>query len=262
MEIGGFAEAIQTYGTLTVLISFILFVIWSVVKSGIETNEKKTEKQLKIQEDNAREKREIERSKLEAERYEKLVNIIVEVVQRGPVHTVEEQEKDREIHETVQHYLDCLVKEGADRAFYFTFHNGGKDVMGRGLLKMSMFSESVARGAHIISSFQNVPRSMFPVVYKKLDEVGDYYIKNIEDIKDVDQIVYNFMKGHGAKSAMFRVIKRDNGLMLGYVGVEFNTLDYDFEKQKKNLCKKADRIAGAMFYIKEHRNDEDDEGED
>lgn len=262
MEIGGFAEAIQTYGTLTVLISFLLFVVWSVVKSGIETNEKKTEKQLKIQEDNAREKREIERSKLEAERYEKLVNIIVEVVQRGPVHTVEEQEKDREIHETVQHYLDCLVKEGADRAFYFTFHNGGKDVMGRGLLKMSMFSESVARGAHIISGFQNVPRSMFPVVYKKLDEVGDYYIKNIEDIKDVDQIVYNFMKGHGAKSAMFRVIKRDNGLMLGYVGVEFNTLDYDFEKQKKNLCKKADRIAGAMFYIKEHRNDEDDEGED
>ena len=101
MEVGGFAEAIQTYGILTVLIAFLLFVIWSVVKSGIETNEKKTEKQLKIQEDDAREKREVERSKLEAERYEKLVNIIVEVVQRGPVHTVEEQEKDREIHETV-----------------------------------------------------------------------------------------------------------------------------------------------------------------
>ena len=164
MEVGGFAEAIQTYGILTVLIAFLLFVIWSVVKSGIETNAKKTEKQLKIQEDNAREKREIERSKLEAERYEKLVNIIVEVVQRGPVHTVEEQEKDREIHETVQRYLDCLVKEGADRAFYFTFHNGGKDAMGRGLLKMSMFSESVARGMHIISGFQNVPRSMLPVV--------------------------------------------------------------------------------------------------
>lgn len=73
--------------------------------------------------------------------------------------------------------MDCLVKEGADRAFYFTFHNGGKDAIGRGLLKMSMFSESVARGTHIISGFQNVPRSMLPVVYKKLDEIGDYYIK-------------------------------------------------------------------------------------
>ena len=259
MGIGDFAEAIQTYGVLAVLIAFVLFTVWSVIKSSIETNEKKTEKQLKIQEDDAREKREIERSKLEAERYEKLVNIIVEVVQRGPVHTVEEQERDREIHETVQHYLDCLVKEGADRAFYFTFHNGGKDAMGRGLLKMSMFSESVSRGQHIISGFQNVPRSMLPVVYKKLDESGDYYIKNVEDIQDVDQIVYNFMKGHGAKSAMFRVIKRDDGLMLGYVGVEFNTLDYDFEKQKKNLCKKADRIAGAMLYIKEHADGEEED---
>ena len=259
MGIGGFAEAIQTYGILSVFIAFLLFTIWAVIKSGIETNEKKTEKQLKIQEDDAREKREIERSKLEAERYERLVNIIVEVIQRGPVHTVEEQEKDREIHETVQHYLDCLVKEGADRAFYFTFHNGGRDAMGRGLLKMSMFSESVARGTHIISGFQNVPRSMLPVVYKKLDENGDYYIKNVEDIKDVDQIVYNFMKGHGAKSAMFRVIKREDGLMLGYVGVEFNTLDYDFEKQKTNLCKNADRIAGAMLYIKEHQDSEEEE---
>lgn len=256
---GSFFEAIQTYGILTVVIGFILFAVWEAIKSRIEINEKKEERALKIKEEDAREKRETERSELEAKRYEKLVNIIVEVVQRGPVHTVEEQEKDREIHETVQHYLDCLVKEGADRAFYFTFHNGGKDAMGRGLLKMSMFSESVARGMHIISGFQNVPRSMLPVVYKKLDENGDYYIKNVEDIKDVDQIVYNFMKGHGAKSAMFRVIKRDDGLMLGYVGVEFNTLDYDFEKQKKNLCKKADRIAGAMLYIKEHQ---DDEGED
>ncbi len=256
---GGFFEAIQTYGILTVVVGIVLFAIWEIIKSRIEINEKKEEKALKIKEDDAREKREIERSKLEAERYEKLVNIIVEVVQRGPVHTVEEQEKDREIHETVQHYLDCLVKEGADRAFYFTFHNGGKDAMGRGLLKMSMFSESVARGTHIISGFQNVPRSMLPVVYKKLDESGDYYIKNVDDIQDVDQIVYNFMKGHGAKSAMFRVIKRDDGLMLGYVGVEFNTLDYDFEKQKKNLCKKADRIAGAMLYIKECQDGEEED---
>lgn len=259
MGVGGFFEALQTYGILTVIVGIVLFAIWEIIKSRIEINEKKEEKALKIKEEDAREKREIERSKLEAERYEKLVNIIVEVVQRGPVHTVEEQEKDREIHETVQYYLDCLVKEGADRAFYFTFHNGGKDAMGRGLLKMSMFSESVARGTHIISGFQNVPRSMLPVVYKRLDESGDYYIKNVEDIQDVDQIVYNFMKGHGAKSAMFRVIKREDGLMLGYVGVEFNTLDYDFEKQKRNLCKRADRIAGAMLYIKECQNGEEED---
>ena len=201
MGVGGFAEAIQAYGILAVLIGFLLFAVWSVIKSSIETNEKKTEKQLKIQEDDAREKREIERSKLEAERYEKLVNIIVEVVQRGPVHTVEEQEKDREIHETVQHYLDCLVKEGADRAFYFTFHNGGKDAMGRGLLKMSMFSESVARGPHIISGFQNVPRSMLPVVYKQLDESGEY-ASNDEVMKDVAVAAFK-VKGHPVLGAKF-----------------------------------------------------------
>lgn len=251
MGVGGFLEAIEAYGILAVLVGFALFTVWIIVKSRIETAEKKAEKQLKIQEDDAREKRENERSKIEAERYERLVNIIVEVVQRGPVHTVEEQEDDRHIHEAVQHHLDCLVQEGADRAYYFTFHNGGKDAMGRGLLKMSMFSESVAHGPHIISNFQSVPRSMLPVIYKKLDEDGDYYVKNIDDIKESDQIMYNFMFGHDAKAAMFRVIKRDDGLMLGYVGIEFNSANYDFEKQKKNLCKKADRIAGAMLYIKE-----------
>lgn len=248
---GGFFEAIQTYGVLTVIIGFVLFAVWEAIKSRIEINEKKEEKALKIKEEDAREKRETERARLYTERYEKLVNTVADIIQRGPVHTVEEQEEDRAIHETVQKYLDCLVREGADRAFYFTFHNGGKDAVGRGLLKMSMFSESVARGQHIISNFQNVPRSMLPTAYRWLDEKGDYYVRNVEDINEKDQIVYNFMNGHGAKSAMFRAIKREDGLMLGYIGVEFNTLDYDFEKQKKNLCKKADRIAGALLLVRE-----------
>ena len=253
MEIGRFFQAIETYGLFTVLIGFIFFMVWTILKSRVEIREKKEEKELKIKEDNAREERENERLKIEAERYDKLVNKIVEVVQKGPVHTVEEQEEERKMHEIIQKQLDHAVRDGADRAYYFTFHNGGKDALGRGLLKMSMFSESVARGEHILSSFQNIPRSMFPSVYKNLDEKGEYYIKNIKDLGERDQVISSYLESHGAKAALFRVIKQDDGLMLGYLGFEFNDLDFDFEKQKKEITKRAATIAGAIMFADENK---------
>ena len=115
-------SAINTYGVFTVLIGFVLWGVCGIVKSRIKAKEKREKQQLDIQDEDARARREIERDNLENERYERLLKTIIEVVQRGPVHTVQEQEADRRVHEMIQHHLDCLVAEGASRAYYFTFH--------------------------------------------------------------------------------------------------------------------------------------------
>ena len=242
-------SAINTYGVFTVLIGFVLWGIYGIVKSRIKAKEKREKQQLDIQDEDARARREIERDNLENERYERLLKTIVEVIQRGPVHTVQEQEADRRVHEMIQHHLDCLVEEGASRAYYFTFHNGGRNVLGHGLLKMSVSAESVSHGEHIMARYQNIPRSMFTFGYKQLDEAGDYYILNVEDVINTDQASYNFLTEHGAKAGLFRAAKTDDGLIIGFVGVEFDSLDFDFEKQKANIAKKTSRIAGAILAI-------------
>lgn len=242
-------SAINTYGFFTVLMGFIMWGIYAIIKSKVKSREKREKQQLEIQEEDARAKRELARDAAENERYDQLVKTLVEAIQRGPIHTVKEQEADRHVHEMIQHHLDCLVAEGASRAYYFTFHNGGRNVLGHGLLKMSVSAESVARGEHIMTKYQNIPRSMFTFGYRRLDEDGDYYILNVEDVINTDQASYNFLTEHGAKAALFRAAKADDGLIIGFVGMEFDNLNFDFEKQKANIAKKTSRIAGAILAI-------------
>lgn len=254
-------SAINTYGFFTVLVSFAMWGVYAFVRSRINAREKKEKQKLEIEaadalakrqkaEEDARAKRERQRDADENARYDKLVKTLVEVVQRGPVHTVKEQEDDRRLHEFIQHNLDSLVEEGASRAYYFTFHNGGRNVLGHGLLKMSIFAESVGHGEHIMGRYQSIPRSMFTFGYKKLDEVGDYYITNVEDVKDKDQASYNFLTERDTKAALFRAAKTDDGLIFGFVGVEYDQTDIDFEKQKANVARSTSRIAGAILTIR------------
>lgn len=242
--------AINAYGFLTVLLAFVIWMLYSVVKSRIKARETKEKNELEIRQENARSEREKARDAQENERYDKLVKTVVEAIQRGPIHTVKEQEEDRRLHEVIQHNLDVLVADGATRAYYFTFHNGGRNVLGHGLLKMSIFAESVGHGEHIMTRYQNIPRSMFTFGYKRLDEIGDYYITNVEDVKESDQASYNFLTERDSKAALFRAAKTDDGLIFGFVGVEYDRTDVDFERQKVNIARSTSRIAGAILAVR------------
>lgn len=244
-----FVNAINTYGFFAVLVGVAVFLGYMFVKSRIESREKREKQDLEIKKEDARAKREKERDAIENDRYDRLVKTLVDVIQRGPIHTVKEQEDDRNLHELIQHNLDSLVAAGAVRAYYFTFHNGGRNVLGHGLLKMSVFAESVSHGDHIMGRYQSIPRSMFTFGYKKLDEIGDYYILNVNDVENEDQASYNFLTEHGAKAALFRAAKSDDGLIIGFVGVEFDTTDFNFEEQKTNVARSTSRIAGALLAL-------------
>jgi hypothetical protein len=78
-----------------------------------------------------------------------------------------------------------LIDEmGVNRAYMFSYHNGGRDIMGRGFQKMSIMNEMVdSHTPSVMSKYQNVPRTMFPTLFKKLKAEDIYHITNIEDIR-------------------------------------------------------------------------------
>lgn len=58
---------------------------------------------------------------------------IKDIVQNGPEHTVEDEERTRKLNDYIENQLQCLVDElGVNRAYMFSYHNGGRDIMGRG----------------------------------------------------------------------------------------------------------------------------------
>ena len=249
---GDIFGAISQYGPAVVIIGVIIYVIIMIVNARIESKKKAQEAAERLQREQleAEEKRRAEemRDKRETEMEAHFVEVVKELIQ-GPKHTVEEQRENRRINQFVVRQLDCLVKEGADRAYVFSFHNGGTDVLGRGFLKMSMTEEDVGTNiVPIMAKYQNMPRMLFPHLYEQLDEHDCYNVDDVETIKEDDPFTYQFLIEHCAKSAMFRAIKREDGLMVGFVGMEYiyNTCQ-DAKAAGRNIDKKANRIMGALL---------------
>lgn len=255
---GDIASLIAQYGIPPVIIGAILYVLvrwflWRFEKkseekeaaSKAEREEAERQKEIKLQE--IEKQKEAARQQAEIERDRQLLEVVKELIQ-GPKHTVEEQKENRRINQFIVKQLDCLIKEGADRAYMFSFHNGGMDVLGRGFLKMSMTEEDVGPNiVPIMARYQNMPRMLFPHLYEQLDEHDFYNVSNPEVIKEDDPFTYQFMIEHNVKSAMFRAIKREDGLMVGFIGMEYITHEcVDYKTAGKNIDKKVNRIIGAL----------------
>ena len=178
------------------------------------------------------------------------ISDIKEMVRNGPEHTVEDEEKNRKLNDYIEGQLQCLIDEmGVNRAYMFSYHNGGRDIMGRGFQKMSIMNEMVdSHTPSVMSKYQNVPRTMFPTLFKKLKAEDVYHITNIEDIRAQDPMSYQMFLDHGAKSIFIQAIKRNDGLMIGFIVMEYvsNTC-WDCQKAQKNLEKKTLRITGALL---------------
>ena len=119
--------------------------------------------------------------------------------------------------------------------------------MGNGLMKMSMVVESIGSNKPIMPHYQAMPRALFPVVYNKLDEAGAYYVTNRDEIEKDDAMTYQFLLEHNAKAALFRAVRREDGLLVGFVGVEYNEGVTDLHKAKVSLDKKLNRVVGILL---------------
>lgn len=103
---------------------------------------------------------------------------------------------------------------------------GGRGLNKISFLKMSMTNEVVKIGVQpFMSEFQNQFRSMFSFLVHEIDTVGYCNIENIEDIKDKDASMYEFLKVRNIQANFVVGIKNEEGTTIGFICVEF--LDKD-----------------------------------
>lgn len=229
-------DAINSYGLSVVIAGAFIYICFKCVDAILKRRKDKQTAEL-----------EAERDKREYERYEAFTKQILDIVQHGPNHTVAEQEEHRRVQQLIQEQLDKLVRDGASRAYFFTFHNGGRDILGNGLMKMSMVAESIGSNKPIMPHYQAMPRALFPIVYNRLDEEGAYFVEDRNNIAQSDPMTYQFLLEHEAKAVLFRAVRRQDGLLVGFVGVEYNSDVPDLHKAKVNLDKKLNRIVGILL---------------
>ena len=245
---GDIFGAIAQYGIVPVVVGVVLYLLILWQQRRAESKKRKEEEEAQRAREEAEYQKEQERRAQDRKFEERLLDMVSERM-REPAHTVQEQKENKDINEFIVKQLNCLVDEGASRAYMFSFHNGGKDVLGRGFLKMSMTQEDVGDDiVPIMAKYQNMPRMLFPNLYAELDEKDYYNVDNLEDIKKDDPFTYQFLIEHNVKSAMFRAIKREDGLMIGFIGME--CIEETWKDKKlaaRNIDKKANRIIGALL---------------
>lgn len=245
---GDIWSAIAQYGVGPVVVGVLLYLLIYFQQKRAEARRTEAENTNKRLEKEQRDAYETKRREQELEFEAKILGMMTEIIE-GPKHTPEEQTNNRRMNQFILSQLDCLVEKGADRSYIFSFHNGGRDVLGKGYLKMSIMQESIGQDIKpIMGKYQNAPRMMFPKLYDALDTNNYYDIENAEDIKDKDPFTYQFMIEHGVKSALFRSIKSEDGLMIGFIGAEYISEKCDdMKKAGKLIDRKVNRIIGAML---------------
>ena len=244
MTIDGIAHAIATFGIIPVVIGFIIFFILWTRKSDNET--KKHYRSL-LDEHRAESKTRNERIMEILVRTHSGVNSVKE---NTKLHTKDEEKEGVRISTSINAWLKRLIKDTrANRAVHMLFHNGAKDVTGRGLPKLSIMHEQFdSWSTPIMGDIQNYPRSFFPFALSSIESPGYYYINDIEMIKELEPTTYHFFKPRGVKSFIAQSIQSLDKRTLGFILLEFNA-DTDCESDKtiqKSIRSAATRIGAAL----------------
>ena len=238
-------QGFTTYGIFPTILAVLIMLIYVTVTNVRDSKLKRKEKQQRIDEEALRRADEQRRDEAMLEAYKKFA---VSLLDR-PEHSVEEEKRNNNLNEFIYKQLNSLVEKGADRAYMVSYHNGGRDLLGRGFQKLSITAESVEHDIpRIMTRYQQLPRALFPVMYASLEDDGVYDVEETEAVSEGDPMTYQFLIEHGVCSAFFRALKRSDGVIIGFVAIEFvQHACNNIELTKKELDRTTDRITGALL---------------
>lgn len=163
--------------------------------------------------------------------------------------TAEENEKQTNISENIDKCLQqILVETKASRADLVQYHNGGRGVNKQSFLKMSMTNEQIQLGVKsFMSEFKDQFRSVLAWFIKELNDKGFCYVKDVEEIKDVDVGMYEFMINRGLHSKFGIAIKGSEDYVIGFVCIEYlEKEDIDVNKIDRILKKYQSTIQALL----------------
>lgn len=219
------AKAIGELGVFVVCAALVLLIFWLNYKRGNQKDDEKDDKMTtlvnKIQEQN-----------------DMLVNRIVQGVAG---HNLSNEENsalsyvEKEINDSLK-FLQSKVN--ASRVSLVRYHNGNKGMDGLSFLKMSMTNEAVKVGVQpIMQEFQNYFRSFLSYWCESLDCNGYCLIDDIEEIKNKDANMYEYLNTRNVKSKYGVAIHNGEDTVVGFICIEYM---YDCKIDKIKLKKFLD----------------------
>lgn len=252
-------------GFIVLSAGLILFFVWDMYHSK-KTKEKQTTARVIKMEDGRQQQYEeliknlqtkteefysmLKRDRAEMEeKYDKLVQQIIEQIKVPHVLSKEENEKMTKIDDEINFFLDRVLQIcKASRVCLIKYHNGGVDMNGNSILKMSITNEKCAAGVlPIQGNFQNQLRSAFAYWVKQLNDNGYCFIHNIDTIETVDNSMYQYMKQVGTKAKFGISIQSRDKVPIGYLTIDFMSIDdINLEQVKHCLEDKKIKIETLM----------------
>lgn len=226
-------KGIVDYGIAPVLFAAAIFIMVQFMKALKEQRNAITQQETRL-----------------TSMFDKMMEKVLQINHNtNTFHSPQEEEENKQVNLLIDAQLRKIqLATGANRVSCFQFHNGGKDMLGRSFQKMSMTHEVVDENTvPVMTTYQNVPRTMFAHMFDMLTTQGHYYIENLESIKSVDAVTYQSFYSRGTHSVFIQAIKTTAHVVLGFVVVEFSTSNYvDAEALKEELKSKTIRISGAL----------------
>lgn len=192
----------------------------------------------------------MESKNISEKKYQELIDKVLEGIKQPHILSSEENQRMTKIDEEIDVFLDrTLIACNASRVSLIKFHNGGNDMLGNSILKMSMSNEKCAAGVtHNISSFQNQLRSFSTFLIKELNEKGLCFIEDVENLKKIDTSLYDYFVQTGTKAYFAKAIHNiKDDVVIGFIGIGFVSNEHiDMEQVKHCLNDKQLKIEAVL----------------
>ena len=183
-------------------------------------------------------------------KYERLVDKVIRDANKPHILSEDENKRVTKIDEEINLFLEkALTSTKASRISLVKYHNGGNDMLGNSILKMSMSNEKCAAGVvHLMNNFQNQLRSAFIYWIKELDGKGFCYVDDISSLETLDGSLYQYLKQAGVKATYSVAIKNTKtDAVIGFLVADyFSKEDVDIEQINHCLNDKKLKIEALL----------------
>ena len=233
-------QYISDYGTTTILAAMFLYIILKQQEAKLKSDKKREELEGREQENNRRQS-------------DKLTNAAIESAMLKIKKSKEELKKADVSIGQIDKLLSQFIEEhSCDRISIMSYHNGTIDLMGNHFSKISCTNQKVRPGISAShDTYKNLFKAFFHTITSVVDTKGEYYLEDVETIRETDYGLYNIFVSGGLKGMYAESL---HGLcddtVIGMLTITFiRELDITEEEKKQtklDLKRLALKIDGVL----------------
>ena len=157
------------------------------------------------------------------------------------------------INNRIHTELSLLLQSlNCDRSYIYLYHNGGVSSSGLFFQRMSCISEVVGPGVLPVSQqSQNLHRSSYSKMLNILQENGEWSSEDVLQLRDSDGYLYQRFRSTHSESVYVSALKGSQGHVIGFVGVDYCSLNYDVETDLiKSTLSKTSSVVSTLVDIR------------